>query len=142
MQAVRNKDSKIELLLRKELWSRGYRYRKNYGKLLGRPDIVLTKYKTAIFCDSEFWHGFDWENRKHEIKTNKEFWIEKIEGNIKRDKEVTNELRRQGWTVLRFWGQQIERNIDYCMEVIETAVEEAKRREKDSKEILGGKKSD
>lgn len=83
MQAVRNKDSKIEIALRSALWSKGYRYRKNYTKLEGKPDIVIPKYKLAIFCDSEFWHGYNWDTRKHDIKSNKDFWIKKIEGNIK-----------------------------------------------------------
>ena len=77
MQAVKNKDSKIELMLRTALWNKGYRYRKNYAKLEGKPDIVLSKYKVAIFCDSEFWHGYNWKVRKYDIKSNKEFWIKK-----------------------------------------------------------------
>ena len=104
MKAVKNKDSKIELLLRKALRQRGFGYRKNYRALEGTPDIVLTKYKIAIFCDSEFWHGFDWEHKKLEIKSNREFWYKKIEGNIARDKFVTETLSKQGWTVVRFWG--------------------------------------
>ena len=77
MQAVKNKDSKIEIALRSALWSKGYRYRKNYNKLEGKPDIVIPKYKLAIFCDSEFWHGYNWDTRKHDIKSNKDFWIKK-----------------------------------------------------------------
>ena len=91
MKAVHNKDSKIELMLRKELWNRGLRYRKNYRGLIGKPDIVFIGKKIAIFCDSEFWHGFDWETKKHEIKSRQEFWIPKIERTIERDKEVTGE---------------------------------------------------
>ena len=90
MQAVKSTNSQIEQKLRLALWALGYRYRKNYKKLIGKPDIVLVKYKIAIFCDSEFWHGYDWENKKQEIKSNRQFWINKIELNIKRDKEVTN----------------------------------------------------
>lgn len=122
MQAVKNKDSEIELLLRKELWKRGYRYRKNYKELTGKPDIVLTKYKVAIFCDSEFWHGYQWEAKKYDIKSNKDFWINKIEGNIKRDKTVTNILASQGWKVVRLWGRDIKSDLRKCINIIEEAI--------------------
>ena len=118
MKAVKNKDSKIELLLRKALHQRGFGYRKNHRALEGTPDIVLTKYKIAIFCDSEFWHGFDWEHKKLEIKSNREFWYKKIEGNITRDEFVTKTLSKQGWTVVRFWGKEILKNPDLCAEKI------------------------
>ena len=102
MQAVKNKDSKIEVMLRKELWNRGLRYQKNSTKVYGKPDIVFIGKKVAVFCDSEFWHGYDWENKKNEIKSKREFWIPKIERNIQRDIEVTNKLQAEGWVVLRF----------------------------------------
>lgn len=122
MQAVRNKDSKIETKLRKAIWGKGYRYRKNYKKLTGCPDIVLNKYKIVIFCDSEFWHGFNWEERKYDIKSNKDFWIKKIEGNIERDKYVTEQLQNAGYTVLRFWGKEIDKNIEHCINLIEQVI--------------------
>lgn len=122
MRAVKNRDSKIELKLRKALWERGYRYRKNYKDLVGKPDIVLTKYKLVIFCDSEFWHGFDWDNKKKEIKSNQDFWIKKIESNISRDKEVNKTLKESGWHVLRFWGKEIEKNTITCIQTIEKAI--------------------
>jgi DNA mismatch endonuclease Vsr len=122
MKAVKNKDTQIELLLRKELWRRNYRYRKNFKQLPGKPDIVLTKYKIAVFCDSEFWHGYDWENRKNDIKSNRDFWIRKIEGNIKRDKEVTEQLEKEGWIVLRFWGNDIKNNLPGCVKIIEETI--------------------
>ena len=122
MQSVKSKDSLMELRLRKTLWHRGYRYRKNYSKLEGKPDIVLVKYKVVIFCDSEFWHGFDWRNKKNEIKSNQEFWIPKIERNIERDAEVNNILRSQNWTVLRFWGNEIKNNLDDCICLIENTI--------------------
>ena len=87
MQQVKNKDSKIEVLLRKELWSRGLHYRKNVNRIYGKPDIVFIGKKIAVFCDSEFWHGFDWDVKKHEIKSRQDFWIPKIERTIQRDKE-------------------------------------------------------
>ena len=123
MQAVKNKNSKIEILLRKELWARGLRYRKNCTKILGKPDIVFFGKKVAVFCDSEFWHGYDWEHKKDEIKTRREFWIPKIERNIQRDVEVTQELEEQGWTVLRFWGKDIMRNVKTCADIVQAALE-------------------
>ena len=109
MQAVKSKDTAIELLLRKELWSRGIRYRKNVKSIVGKPDIAFIKKKVAVFCDSEFWHGFDWEHRKSDIKSNRDFWIPKIEKNIARDEKVNAALEADGWIVLRFWGQQIKK---------------------------------
>ena len=121
MQAVKNKDSQIELLLRKELWSRGIRYRKNSTKIFGKPDIVFIGKKIAIFCDSEFWHGYDWEERKKDFKTHQEFCIPKIERNMQRDQEVNEKLRSDGWIVLRFWGKQIKRDVVACADEIERA---------------------
>lgn len=122
MRQVKNKDSKIEILLRKELWRRGLRYRKNVTTIFGKPDIVFKSKKVAVFCDSEFWHGFDWDNRKQDIKSNKDFWIAKIERNIQRDREVTEKLTSEGWTVLRFWGNDIKRHTEQCADTIEKAV--------------------
>ena len=123
MQAIRNKNSDIELILRKELWSRGIRYRKNVKSVFGHPDLAFIGKKVAVFCDSEFWHGFDWENRKNDIKTRRDFWIPKIERNIMRDREVTEELQRQGWIVLRFWGKEIKKNTAHCADIIEHTLE-------------------
>ena len=122
MQAVKNKDSLIELMLRKELWSRGLRYRKNYTKITGKPDIVFIGKKIAVFCDSEFWHGYDWERRKDDIKSNRDFWIPKIERNMQRDTEVTQALTNDGWLVLRFWGNEIKKHLSDCADKIEKAV--------------------
>lgn len=122
MQAVKNKDSKIELLLRKELWDRGIRYRKNVTKIFGKPDIVFISKKIAVFCDSEFWHGYNWEERKGDFKSHQEFWIPKIERNMERDKEVTAKLESEGWTVLRFWGKEIKKNAAQCADIIEKVV--------------------
>ena len=122
MSRVKNKDSKIEVLLRKALWQRGLRYRKNVSYVFGHPDIVFIGKKVAVFVDSEFWHGYDWENRKHDFKSNKEFWIPKIERNIQRDHEVNERLTSEGWTVLRFWGTQIKNETEFCVQQIEKAV--------------------
>lgn len=122
MQAIKNKDSKIELLLRKELWNRGLRYRKNVNKIFGKPDIVFTGKKIAVFCDSEFWHGYNWEERKNDFKSHQEFWISKIERNMERDREVTQRLEAEGWTVLRFWGKDIKKNVVQCADEITTVI--------------------
>lgn len=122
MQAIRNKDSEIELLLRKELWRRGLRYRKNVKSVLGHPDIAFIGKRVAVFCDSEFWHGYDWENKKNDIHTRREFWIPKIERNIQRDIEVTQGLQNDGWIVLRFWGKDIKKNVHECADIIEKTI--------------------
>ena len=124
MSNIKSKDTSIELLLRKELWSRGYRYRKNYKLLPGKPDVVLTKYKIAIFCDSEFFHGKDWNWKKEKLKksNNSGYWINKIERNMERDKENDQQLLFQGWTVIHFWGNDIKRNLDDCIKVIEELI--------------------
>ena len=119
MQAIKSKDSKIELALRKELWSHGLRYQKNVKSVFGNPDIVFKGKKVAVFCDGEFWHGFDWENRKNQIKSRREYWIPKIERNIQRDKEVTETLENAGWTVLRFWEKEIKEDILLCADIVE-----------------------
>ena len=134
MQHIRAKDTKIEFLLRKALWAKGYRYRKNYKKLEGKPDIVLTKYKIAIFCDGEFFHGKDWEKLKKRLKrgNNGEFWIKKIARNMERDDNINKRLQFEGWTVLRFWGDDIKKNTDECVKVVEETIFEMKM----SEEIL------
>ena len=126
MQHVRNKDSQIELKLRRELWKNGFRYRKNVREIFGCPDVVFKKLKIAVFVDSEFWHGFDWENRKNDFKSNQEFWIPKIERNIQRDKEVNEKLTSEGWTVLRFFGKEIKKNVEGCVKKISDAIAQKK----------------
>ena len=115
MRAVKASGSKIEVMLAKTLWAKGYRYRKNCKNIVGKPDIVMRKYKIVIFCDSEFWHGKDWPIRKKEIHSNKKFWHDKIEANIRRDKFVSKQLKKEGWTVIRFWGKDIIKNTDKCV---------------------------
>lgn len=124
MRHIRSKDTSIEVKLRKELWHKGYRYRKNYKELPGSPDIVLTKYKIAIFCDSEFFHGKDWEVLKARLAkgSNPDYWIKKIERNRDRDVENDKKLLFLGWTVIHFWGKDILRNIDECIRVIEETI--------------------
>lgn len=122
MKAIKSKDTKIEVMLRKELWSRDLHYQKNSKKVFGKPDIVFIGKKVAVFCDSEFWHGYDWDNKKKEFKSHQDFWIPKIERNIARDKEVNDQLKRTGWTVLRFWGNDIKKNLQACADKIERTV--------------------
>lgn len=124
MRHIRSKDTSIEVKLRKELWHKGYRYRKNYKELPGSPDIVLTKYKIAIFCDSEFFHGKDWEVLKARLEkgSNPDYWIKKIERNRDRDMENDKKLLFLGWTVIHFWGKDILRNTDGCIRVIEETI--------------------
>ena len=124
MSNIKGRDTAIEIRLRKALWKKGYRYRKNYKKLPGSPDIALTKYNIAIFCDGEFFHGKDWEKlRKHlENSNNSQFWIKKIARNINRDDEINKKLNALGWTVLRFWGEDIKKHLDDCIKVIEETI--------------------
>lgn len=130
MQAIRSKDTTIELRMRKALWERGIRYRKNYKKLIGKPDIAITKYKIAIFCDSDYWHGYDWENRNQRIKSNRDYWVPKIERNMERDREVTATLQDEGWLVLRFWEWQIRKQLDECVEAVLQSIEARKQASK------------
>lgn len=131
MQNIRSKDTKIELLLRKALYGKGIRYRKNYDKLPGKPDIALTKYKIAIFCDGEFFHGKDWEVLKPRLEksNNSEFWISKIARNRERDDEINKKLLFMGWTVIRFWGNDIKKDPEECVRVIEEAIFDIKMQE-------------
>ncbi len=128
MQHIRSKDTKPELMLRKKLWGKGYRYRKNYKGLPGKPDIVLTKYKVVVFCDSDFFHGKDWPELKERIARgdNGAYWIEKITRNIERDNENDSLLRSMGWRVLRFWSSEIQKDIASCIKAIDEAVFEEK----------------
>ena len=124
MSHIRSKNTSIEVLLCKELRKRGYGYRKNYKDLPGKPDIVLTKYKIAIFCDGEFFHGKDWASQKERVQqgNNPEYWISKIERNMARDEEINRELLHLGWIVLRFWGKDIRKHMDSCVNEIENAI--------------------
>lgn len=126
MQAVKATGSKIEVALAKALYARGYRYRKNDKNVFGKPDLTFKKLKIAIFIDGEFWHGKDWVVRKSDHKTNQEFWYNKIERNIERDKEVNDELSKQGWLVLRFWGKEVEKNLLDCVRRVEETINNRK----------------
>lgn len=127
MQHIKAKDTKIEVVLRKALWKKGYRYRKNYEKLPGKPDIALTKYKIAIFCDGEFFHGKDWEMLQPKLMrgNNSDFWINKISRNIEHDDEVNKKLLFENWTVIRFWGEDIKKRTEECIKVVEEAIHDS-----------------
>lgn len=123
MQSNKSKGTKPELVLAKAMWALGLRYRKNSGSIFGKPDFSFKKYKVAVFVDGEFWHGKDWEQKKAEIKGNCEFWIAKIERNIQRDIEVTGRLKAEGWTVLRFWSNDVVKNAGCHAEKVKEIIQ-------------------
>ena len=131
MQHIRSMDTGIEILLRKALWHKGIRYRKNYSKIPGKPDIAITKYKIAIFCDSEFFHGKDWEELQLRLLKgdNGEFWVKKIGRNRERDQEINKQLEFMGWTVIRFWGNDIINCLDECVRGVEESIFENRIRD-------------
>lgn len=124
MRSIKGKDTSIEMILRKALWKEGYHYRKNYKNLPGTPDIALTKYKIAIFCDGEFFHGKDWKILKPRLERgkNSDFLVTKISRNRERDEEINKKLLFMGWIVIRFWGMDIKKNTDECIRVIEETI--------------------
>ena len=134
MKKNKSKDTKPELLLRRELWKRGLRYRKNYKLLEGKPDIVFLRAQIAVFVYGKMWHGYDWENQKNDFKKNRDFWISKIERNMERDFYVTQDLIEQGWLVLRFWDFEIKSDIFACANKIEQAYQNRKAFTKSSYE--------
>lgn len=124
MSRIRGKDTSIEVKLRKALWAKGYRFRKNYKGLPGSPDIALTKYKVAVFCDSEFFHGKDWDILRPKLEQGKNsgYWVSKIQRNMERDQEKDNLLRFTDWTVIHLWGNEILKDTDECIKIIEEAI--------------------
>lgn len=139
MSRIRGKDTSIEVALRKALWKKGYRYRKNYKGLPGSPDIAITKYKIAIFCDSEFFHGKDWDTLRPKLEKGKNsgYWVSKIQRNIERDAEKDKKLRFEQWTVIHFWGKDILKNTDECVKVIEEIIFDLKMTEVEIDEDSG-----
>lgn len=123
MRGIGGKDTKAELKLRKALWHKGYRYRKNVKGLPGTPDIAIKKYKLAIFVDGEFWHGHNWEEKQHAIKKNRDYWLPKIARNIQNDQACTERLQAAGWTVLRFWEQRLHKDFEQCLAIVIGAIE-------------------
>ena len=127
MRQIRGKDTKAEVKLRRALWQKGYRFRKNVKGLPGTPDIAIKKYKLAVFVDGEFWHGYDWASKRDTIKKNRAYWLPKIERNMQRDHQYTLELQDRGWTVLRFWESRLKQEFDLCLSIVVEAIEEARR---------------
>ncbi len=125
MRKIKSKNTSPEIKLRKALWNQGIRYRVKNKSIPGKPDIAIKKYKLAVFVDGEFWHGHNWSEKKHKIKSNRDYWIKKIEGNIQRDKRVNLELKENGWTVLRYWQHEIKNDLDKCVSEIENAINES-----------------
>lgn len=115
MSKIRGKNTKPELLFRKALWKENVRYRVDNKKLPGKPDVSIQKYKLAIFIDGEFWHGYNWDERKNQVKSNQGFWIPKIERNMQRDREVNRQLNEMGYTVFRFWEKEIKNELNKCI---------------------------
>ena len=118
MSKVRLKNGKAETILAKKIWHKGYRYRRNYKKLPGSPDVSILRYRVAVFVEGEFWHGENWEERKAKLKHNREYWIEKIEENMARDKRVDAQLQELGWIPIHFWEKQVLKNTDECVNTI------------------------
>ena len=122
MSRIKSKNTSIEVSLRKALWHSGIRYRVNYAKLPGTPDIAITKHKIAVFCDGEFWHGKDWKSKMAKIQSNREYWLQKINRNIVRDNETNQALSYRGWTIVRFWGADIQNDLKSCVEDVKEAI--------------------
>lgn len=115
MSRIRGKDTSIEVKLRKALYEKGCRYRCNSKYIFGHPDISFKGVKVVVFCDSEFWHGKDFKENEKKILSNREYWIPKIKRNIERDNEVNEKLTQEGYLIFRFWGGEIEKNLDKCV---------------------------
>jgi DNA mismatch endonuclease (patch repair protein) len=128
MSRIRSTETGIEIALRRALFAVGLRYRKNYSRAPGRPDIAFVGLKIAVFCDSSFWHGRDVPSIEKRLRTNKAFWLNKINSNIARDRRVDMALREAGWKVLRFWDEDIENRLDRCVKLVCTQVVKRKDR--------------
>ena len=124
MSCIHGKDTSIERMLSRELWHRGFRFRKNSKLIYGHPDIAIKRYKVAIFCDGDFWHGYDWENREKQIKSNREYWIPKIERNMTKDIETNHVLASMGYTVIRVWEHDIRKDLKGTADMIERLINE------------------
>lgn len=127
MQRIREKDTSPEVAFRKVLWHQGIRYHKHDKSLIGKPDINIYKYRIAVFIDGEFWHGFNWNEKSRKIKSNRDYWISKIEGNIARDHEINKLLEEKGWLVLRFWQSEIEKCTDHCLKQVLRLIDQRAR---------------
>ena len=116
MSCIRSKGTIIEKIFENALRREGFKFKKHDKYLIGKPDFILKRNKIAIFCDSAFWHGYkNMQTKMHQFKSRKELWVNKIKGNIRRDKEVNKILLKRNWKVLRFWDFEIKSNIDNCI---------------------------
>ena len=122
MQAIRSRDTQIEQILRRALWRRGIRYRKNDPSLPGTPDIAITRDRIAIFCDGEFFHGYQWDVRKRKLGQNRDYWIGKIERNMTRDRENDCRLIAMDWVPVHFWGREIKGHPEACADAVEDLI--------------------
>lgn len=123
MSRIKGKNTQPEKLLRKALWNAGIRFRSNKKNLPGKPDISFIKYRLVVFVDGSFWHGQDWEIRRESIKSNREFWLPKIERNMQRDREMNRFYTEHGWTVLRFWDFEVKKELGICVSKLMSAIE-------------------
>lgn len=126
MSNIRGKNTKPEMLFRRALWNKGVRYRVDSKKLPGKPDVSIIKYNLAIFIDGEFWHGYNWTEQKDKIKSNRKFWVPKIERNMQRDQEVNQQLTDLGFTVFRFWEKELRKDLDNCINDVLVYIDMAK----------------
>lgn len=124
MSLIKSKNTKPELALRKivssKFYPQGYRYKIHYRKAKGTPDIAFVSKKIAVFVDGDFWHGYKFSKRKH--KLSKEYWLPKIKTNMKRDRKVNRELKKQGWKVVRFWEHQVKKDPEFVVRSIREAL--------------------
>ena len=123
MARVKSKNTSFEMMLRRELWRRGLRYRANDQTIFGKPDVVFKGRKIAVFVESEFWHGKDYPNGRNIPKANNDYWVKKIERNIARDKEVNQTLKESGWIVIRIWSKDLKKNISGCADIVQEAIQ-------------------
>jgi DNA mismatch endonuclease, patch repair protein len=118
MSKIRSKDTLAEIKLRKAIWTRGFRYKLHYKMTIGKPDLIFISQKVAVFVDGDFWHGYKWKKRKPKLKSNRNYWIPKIERNMQRDKEINRRLRKEGWVIIRFWEHEIKNDTLSCVEIL------------------------
>lgn len=122
MRANASSGTQIERILAERLREKGYQFELNAVDVVGKPDILFRRHRVAVFCDGDFWHGRDWLSRKNAHKTNHDFWVNKLENNIRRDQRVNEALTAAGYKVLRFWESEIKKNCDLCLQTIENAL--------------------
>jgi DNA mismatch endonuclease (patch repair protein) len=126
MSKIRAKNSLPELKLRKALWAKCIRFRIHPDNFPGKPDLIINKYRLAIFVDGDFWHGYNWEEKKTTLKTNSKFWIPKIERNMQRDRHINEQLNAKGYTVMRFWEHDVKENLGNCVNQVLLYIEAAR----------------